>query len=211
MHNSPRRDIDFNGDYMKKALLPLPLILILIFTACSQSQSVNLFQFTENFNRCEGYERIKMSDYLIKDREFTLFLKEDTSDQLLTVEETEEGQIKKIRLTVGKTDDNGKFRAVTDSEAQIYLKNAVNMLSAFSLSEKDVCEKALTGLIPLSGSAFSKTGELTSLWEHFSLVYYSNELCCQLWITDNYLQQPESTSKPVSRPLYGQTANIRED
>ena len=210
-HNQAFPDIEFNGDYMKKLSLPLLISIMFLFTACTQSQSVNLFQFTENFNRQAAYERIKMSDYLIKDRTFTHFLRDEESEFLLTLEENDEGIIKKIRFTVSKTDDMGKSKPVTDKEAEHYFRNAVQVLSAYSLFSQEECGNILRELIPSSGKRFSEIGELTARWEHYSLAYYSNALCCQLWIYDNFIEEPESTSKPVSRPIYGETANIRED
>ncbi len=172
---------------------------------------VNLLHFTDNLNRSLGYEKVKLSDYMISDGEYTLFFNDGTSKFLLTLSENEEGKIKSIRFTINKTDAECNSKAVSDEEAALYYKSAAHILSAFSLFDYSDCEGILSELIPAAGSDFSKTGELTAQWNNFSLVYYSNKLCCQLYATDNYLEEPESTSKPVSRPAYGQTAHIRQD
>lgn len=196
---------------MKKILLPLLLSSTLILTACTSTQAVNLLHFTDNLNRSYGYDKVKISDYFIKDNEYTLFIQEADTEFLLTLSENENGKIEKIRFTIGKTDNTGKTKAITDSEALLFYENALHILSAYSLFEEEECANILSRLLPDSGKAYSKTGELTSLWNNFSLAFYSNGLCCQLYVYNNYLNPPEETSKPVSRPAYGQTANIRED
>lgn len=196
---------------MKKVFVILSVLCIFTLSACAHIEPVNLLHFTDNLNDSYGYGRVSLSDYMIKDGEYTLLLKEGATEFLLTLSENEEGKIKSIRFTVGKTDDKGKFKAISDEAAKLYYENAAHILSAFSMFDYDECAGILSQLIPRSGSDFSKTGELTAQWNNFSLAYYSNGLCCQLYATDNYLEETESTSKPVSRPAYGQTAHIRED
>ncbi len=196
---------------MKKLFLSLLMLCFFAFTACVHTESVNLLHFTDNLNSSYGYEKVRLSDYLIKDDEYILFLEEADTEFLLTLCRGDKDKIKKFRLTISKTDNTGKPKAISDNEAELFYENALHILSAYSLYEKKDCEDILCQLLPESGKDYSKTGELTAAWNNFSLVFYSNELCCQFFVTDNYLEEPEETSKPVSRPIYGQTANIRED
>lgn len=199
------------GDNMKKLVLSVLMLCVFSLTACSHTESVNLFHFTENLNASYGYERASLSDYMIKDGEYTLLFNDRGTQLLLTLFENEQTKIKKFRLTVSKTDNSGKPKVLSDDEAELFFDCALHTLSAYSIKEKADCESILRELLPQSGKDCSKIGELTASWHNFSLVFYSNELCCQFFVTDNYLEAPEETSKPVSRPLYGQTANTRQD
>ena len=67
-------------------------------------------------------------------------------------------------------------------------------MNEFSLYEKDT---------------YSRQGELYKIDEKFSFVYYSDSFVCDFIISDTYLVEEENTEKPVSKPLYGNTTNIR--
>ena len=51
---------------------------------------------------------------------------------------------------------------------------------------------------------FRKKGELTLTRENFYFVYYSDDVTSQLTVYNTYCKKIEETSKPVSKPFYGE-------
>ncbi len=194
---------------MKKATL-LPLLIAfcsLFLSACTPEGYCNILLFTDNLNRINGNKLLSLSSYTVRGDGCKLLLKSEENEILLTAEENERGDLKKIRLTVSKVDEKGNPKPVTPVHGEFYRSEAVKVLEAFTLFEKEKCEETVKKILPLKSEDFSKTGELTLDVEEYHLVYYSNKLCCQFTVTNCYLEQTESTRKPESRPLYGATAN----
>ena len=181
---------------MKKMLsLLLPLILSLFLCGCHQGESVNLLHFTDNLNRIREKEKISLSDYLVDGKAYRLMINAE-APLLLTLEEDEGGKIKKIRLTIGKTDKKGNTVRVSDSDAAYFTRTACEILGAFTFYEKEECESLVKALLPPTGDGFMKTGEATTDKENFHLVCYSNKLCLQFFAVNTYLEETESTTKP---------------
>ena len=171
---------------------------------------MNILLFTDNFNSLSKKEIISLSDYAVKDGCYKVILRENDCRVLLTAEENEKGEIKKIRLTLSKTDENGKQVTLSDSQTAFFIKTVNQALSAFTLFEKEECRELTEKILPLKSNDFSKTGELTMEAENFHLVYYSNKICCQFSATDTFLEKTEPSEKPVSKPLFEVTANISQ-
>ena len=181
---------------MKKLLsLTLTIIMCFSFSACYKADEMNLLMFTDNLNSIEGRNEISLSDFFIVDGSFRLIV-EEASPLLITAEEDENRVLKKIRLTVSKADNKGNIIALTDSEASAFFKQATDILEAFTMYEKQECETLLKDLIPKNASDFSKTGELVTTKDNFHLVYYSNKICSQFFVTNTYYEKIESTTKP---------------
>lgn len=183
-------------------LLPCIISFILFLCSCGHDDTVNLLHFTDNLNKIKGQEEIKLSDYLIDGSTCKLILKEDDALLLLVLDEDENGKIKKVRLTLSKTDDNGIIKEISNQECAFFLKNAAEILSAFTFFEKEECEALLSQFLPQKAADYSKTGELTTEKENFHLVYYSNKICCQFFVSDTFLEKTSVTKKPVSNASY---------
>lgn len=184
-----------------KSFIAFLLILCLLFSlcACNSPQSVNLLLFTDNLNALSGEGEISLSDYLIKGSTYRLLMEKDDCALLLVLMENEEGKIKKVRLTLSKTDDTGNIKAVSEKERLHFFKVATDVLSAFTYFEKEDCEALLFSLLPKSKEAFSSSGELTADRENFHLVYYSNKICSQFIISDSFLEKTPVTQKPENK------------
>lgn len=194
---------------MKKAsLIPVLIALCsLVLSACTPEGHPNILLFTDNLNRINDNRLLSLSSYTVTDNSYTLLLKNGDGAVLLTAEENGNGEIKKIRLTLSKVDQNGDFIAVTPTHGEFFRQEAAKALEAFTLLEKEKCEETVKKILPMKSEDFSRTGELTVDVEEYHLVYYSNKICCQFSITNSFLEKTESTRKPESRPLYGVTAN----
>ena len=181
---------------MKKLFsVMLSLAMCFSFSACCKSGEMNLLMFTDNLNSIEGRKEISLSDFFVLDGCYKLIV-EDGATLLITAEEDENKVLKKIRLTISKADDKGNIRALSESEASAFNKQATDILEAFTMYERTECEDVLKDLIPKNAEAFSKEGELVTEKENFHLVYYSNKICSQFFVTDTYYEKTESTTKP---------------
>ncbi len=169
-------------------------VICLSLSGCYKGEEVNLLLFTDNLNNIKQ-EQISLSDYFIENGSYKLILQGDIP-VLVTAEEAENKVIKKVRLTISKADNNGNIKAVADSEAEFFSKEATDILEAFTMYEKQECEKIISRLIPDNGEDFSKSGELTAEINNFCLVYYSNKICSQFFVVNTFYEEIESTSKP---------------
>lgn len=194
---------------MKKAAV-LPLLLALccsLLCACTPEGYCNLLLLTDNLNRINGNRLLSLSSYTLEDNSYRLILKDADSLVLLTAEENERGEIKKIRLSISKADEKGNLLAVTPNQGEFFRREAAKLLEAFTMLDKEKCEEAVKKILPMKSGDFSRTGELTMDVGEYHLIYYSNKICCQFTVTNSFLEETESTRKPESRPLYGATAN----
>lgn len=198
---------------MKKASVCFFIFLLLtsLLCACAPVGQMNILLFTDNLNSINKDEAVSLSNYTLKDGCYKLlFTNEEGCKVLLTLEENEKGEIKKIRLTLSKTDENGKPITLTDKQTEFYIRKVRQALSAFTLFEEEKCKEITEKILPLKSGDFSKTGELTMETENFHLVYYSNKICCQFSAANTFLEKTEATEKPVSKPLYEMTANVSQ-
>ena len=194
---------------MKKAtLLPLLITLCsLVLSACTPEGYCNILLFTDNLNRINGNKSLSLSGYTVRDDGYKLIIKNESGEVLLTAEENEKGDLKKIRLTVIKVDEKGNTKPITPAHGEFFRSEAAKAMEAFTFFDNEKCAEAVKKILPMKSEDFSRTGELTMDVEEYHLVYYSNKLCCQFTVTNGFLEETESTRKPESRPLYGETAN----
>ncbi len=191
----------------------IPLLFVSLFfittalSACTPVGHPNILLFTHRFSDINE-EEIKISDFMIIDDRYKLLFEKEGFSVLLTAEENEKGEIKKVHLSFAKIDENGKEKAPTDAEAEFYKEKAYQLLYAFTVRDENQCRETAEKILPLKSEDFLKTGELTMNKDNLHLVYYSNKICCRLTVTNTYLEKIEATQKPVSEPLYEVTANI---
>lgn len=194
---------------MKKifSLTVLAVAFSCALTACAPTDYPDIIYFTKKLNSLTG-EQLELSDYRLYSHEYKYIFEKDGACALLVAEENENGKIKKVRLSLSKADENSQIKAITGSEAEFYKEKVCQILSAFTLFEKEKSRGLTEKILPSKSEDFSKTGEYTLDEENYHLVYYSNKICCQFTVTNTYLEKTESTEKPVSRPLYEVTANV---
>lgn len=195
---------------MKKAAVFIFTVFIFTFflSGCAPTGYPNILSFTDSFNRISDDERIALTDYIIIDKSYKLLFEKENFSALLTAETNEKDDIKKIRLSIAKTDNSGKTVIPTDAQAYFFFEKAVQILSSFTHWDKEKCSSLIKKILPSEGKNLLKTGELTLENEKHLLIYYSNEICCQFTVINTFLEKNEATQKPVSRPLFEVTANI---
>lgn len=195
---------------MKKTVIISILIIFCtsLLSACTPTGYSNILLLTDNLNSINKELDLSLESYTLKNNCYKLILSDGNSKALLSAEEDEKGNIKKVRFTLSKTDNNGNFFTPSQEQTDFYKARATEIIEAFTLFEKGQCLEITEKILPLKSDDFSKTGELTMEAENFHIVYYSNVLCCQLTVSDTYLEKTELTQKPVSKPLYEATANI---
>lgn len=197
---------------MKKILLllTLPFLLTATLSACAPVGHPNILLFTRRFSDISRKE-ISVSDFIIIDGDYKHLFEKDGFCVLLTAEKNEKEELLKIHLSFAKIDENGKEKIPTDAETEFYKEKICQAMYAFTVKDEDQCRETAEKILPLKSEDFLKTGELTMDKDNFHLVYYSNKICCRFTVTNTYLEEIESTQKPVSVPLYGVTANVADE
>lgn len=197
---------------MKRILTLFVLSFFLSFalSACSPTGHVNILLFTDKLNDISG-EAVELSDYTITDKRYRLLFEQEGFPVLLTAEENDKGEIKRVNLSFSKVDEKGKALSPEALKPGLYLKRATQMLFAFTLFDEEICAETAEKILPLKSEDFLRTGELTLDYEYFHLVYYSNKICCRFSVTNTFLEKTEVTEKPVSKPFYEVTANIARE
>lgn len=193
---------------MKKILTDILLLIFLFVTlsACAPISHPDIFLFTDRLSKICGDSEIKADGMEVTGNIYRLLLKENQSEVLLTAEKNEKNEIKKVRLSIIKTDNKGKTKAPSQEQTDFYIKKVAEVLEAFTFFEKDRCEDIIKKILPLKGEDLLKTGELTTEADNFHLIYYSNAICCQFTVVNTFLEKTETTEKPVSKPLFDVTA-----
>lgn len=173
------------------------IFLSLIFLcSCSKAESLNLLHFTDNLNKIKKEESVKLEDYYIYKNTLRLLIENGDSPLLLTLEEDENGKIKKARLTISKTDNEGNIKILTEEECSAFFENACEIFSAYTFFDKEESRSTLEKLIPQSVASLTERNEFTSDKDSFHLVYYSNEICSQFIVSNIFLEKPSVTQKP---------------
>lgn len=179
-----------------------------LLSGCVPECHANILLFTDNLNKINPDKKISLTDYIIAEDSYKLILTEKNSRLLLTAETNEKSEIKKIRLTLVKVDEKGKALKITEEDRLFFKRCAEDTLSAFTLCDKNESTLMAEKILPSKSDDFLKTGELNLDYNEFRLVYYSNKISCQLTVINTLLEEIEATEKPVSKPLYGVTANV---
>ena len=187
---------------MKKAffIFMLGSVICFIFTGCSPSGYCNILLFNDRLSEISG-ERLSVEDYTLKDGIFRLIAENEGTRLLITCEENESLQIKKVGVTISKLDENAAEKAPDSNALAFYRQKVAESIYAFTLFDEEKSREIAEKILPLKSEELLREGELTMEAENFHFVYYSNKLCCRFTVTDTYLEKTEETQKPVSKPL----------
>ena len=189
------------------------LLSFSVLTACSQSRFMDLGGFIYNFNRVSDYEIVFEDVYIYNDDKGTvyeIFVGEEKPSVVLKLID-DKGRIKQIRIAMAKVSEKGKT-ALPDAEAvSIFQKTAESTIRAWCNFEEEKAKALMNEFSLFEKTTYTKQGELFKAEDEFRFIYYSDFFVCDLMITDGYLVEEENTEKPVSKPLYGNTTNIRSE
>ncbi len=182
---------------MKTLKISLCFFLVFLFAACSKGEFRSLSSFVSSYNETSN-EKISLTDFIISsDDTYAAFLR---GNVLLSLKEGDSGKTEQCKViitkspgTLPKSEDTEYFRAVL-----------THALIAYCSYEKETAEEIIKSFGLFSGDTFMKSGELTLKRENFYFVYYSDEVTNQLTVYNTYLKKIEETSKPVSKPYYGE-------
>ena len=196
---------------MKISIIKLSVLLLSFsfLTACSQSRFMDLGGFIYNFNRVSD-EKIDFEDVYIyndeSDSVYEIFFGETEVVLKLIVEAD---QIKQVRVAVAKVNEKGEAVNVDTETISTFIKTAENTIRAWCSFDEEKAKALMNGILLYEKDTYSKQGELYKTEYKFSFIYYSDSFVCDFIISDTYLVEEENSEKPVSKPLYGSTTNIR--
>ncbi len=198
---------------MKINLLKLSALLLSfsLLTACSQSRFMDLGGFVYNFNRVSDREIAFEDVYIYNDgvdSVFEIFLGNEKPKVVLKLI-AENDKIKQIRIAMAKVNEKGEANPIDTETVSTFISTAESTIRAWCNFEKEKAAALMNEFSLLEKSTYEKQGELYKTEEKFSFVYYSDSMVCDLIISDTYLNEEENTEKPVSKPVYGNTTNIR--
>ena len=198
---------------MKFNFLKLSALLLSfsLLTACSQSRFMDLGGFVYNFNRVSGEEITFEGVYIYndeKDTVYEIFFGENKPEVVLKLIE-DKGRIKQVRIAVAKINGKGEPVPISPEVVSTFISTAESTIRAWCNFEKEKAQALMNEFLLYENSTYSKQGELYKKEDKFSFVYYSDSFVCDLIISDTYLTEEENTEKPVSKPVYGNTTNIR--
>ncbi len=171
---------------------------------------MNLSLFNDNLCRVQEKNVYSLSDYIIAEGEYKLYIKKSDSKFLLTAQANERSQLERLRLTVSKLNENGNKKSISDSEADLFRQTAKDVLMAYTYFENEKCDEILNSLLPFSGKDFEKTAETRLNCDNYTLIFYSNDIACQLMLSCDFLYEYETTEKPTSKPSFDIT-NLSAD
>ena len=196
---------------MKISIIKLSVLLLSFsfLTACSQSRFMDLGGFIYNFNRVSD-EKIDFEDVYIyndeSDSVYEIFFGETEVVLKLIVEAD---QIKQVRVAMAKVNEKGEAVNIDTETISTFIKTAENTIRAWCSFDEEKAKALMNGFLLYEKDTYSKQGELYKTEDKYSFVYYSDSFICDFIISDTYLVEEENSEKPVSKPLYGSTTNIR--
>lgn len=182
---------------MKKAFFVFTAVLLclVILAGCSASGYSNLLLFTDRLSETSGKE-YSLEDYSVSGSSRFLLMQREGCDVLIRGEEDERSNLRQVSVTLSKVDEKGKGKTVSDSDALFYKSCVQQVIYAFTLFNEEKSRVLAEKILPTKGADLLRTGELTADADNFSLVYYSNGLCCRFTVTDTYLEKTEPARKP---------------
>jgi hypothetical protein len=193
---------------MKPFKIIICFFILLSFASCGKSEFMNLYSFTEIYNKTSR-ESINISDFYFQPEDkhsYTAFLGDEVSEILLTLKSEETDIIEEIRLSLVKERSHSPAATQTD----LFTRTLRNTLSAFCSYTKDETDNIISAFELDNPETFIREGELTLTAGNFHFVYYSTELISQVIIYNTYLHKIEATEKPVSKPYYAEDFIIKE-
>ncbi len=185
---------------MKALKLSLCFFLIFLLCACSKGEFCDLSGLINSYNEVSE-DKISMTDFIFTDNgSYMAFIGEDNNVTLIQVKEDKNKKIKSINVIIPKV-----FGALPDkSDIDAFREILTNTLMAFCSYEKETVNEIITAFGLNDDKAFTKKGELTLKKANYYFVFYSDEVTSQMMISNTYLHKIEETSKPASRPYYGE-------
>lgn len=189
----------------------ISLIVIFPFlTACSSESFMNLSVFI----RCFHSQELETEDFYTEKDEnrnnvFYTFFEEDGSTVMLKLICSSENKIDEVRIYLPKTDENAKVRSITTEDISLFTEITASAIEAFTYYSESDTEKILKEMCLYDKNSYKNEGELTKEKDNFYFVYLSSFLGSEVMIYNTYLKKVEPTQKPESRPMFGDTTNIR--
>ena len=184
---------------MKALKLGLCFFLTVILTACSGGEFRSLSSFIDTYNRTST-EKLALTDFILTDLgSYTAFVGEDDV-VLINLKESNNSKIESIKVIITKSPDTQP----NESDIAAFREVLANSLIAYCSYERETANETIKAFALDVNETFYKKGELTLKKDNYYFVYYSDEVTNQLMIFNSYLTKIEETSKPVSRPFYGE-------
>lgn len=198
---------------MKKTAVLLILVSLMtgIISGCSKNEFMNILRFTDNLNLQKTGDEISLADYIIQDKIYSVPFCEGEERVLLRLVTLEGGDIEEVRMTVAKVDEKGKATPVTEQRKNLFTSSVKRVIMAYTYFSEAETQEVIDGMKLNEINSFSQTGELTFSKGNFHFIYYSTGLASQFMIFNIHLHPIEKTEKPVSRPAFGATTNIRTE
>lgn len=185
---------------MKALKTGLCFFLVLILSGCSKGEFRNLGSFISSYNETSD-NKLSVTDFILTDnKSYTAFTGDADNGILLNVKEGEKDKIESIRVIITKLPDT----LPGESETVHFREVLTHTLIAYCSFDRETAEEIIRVFGLDSNEAFNKKGELTLTRDNFYFVYYSDEVTNQFMLFNTYLTKIEETSKPVSRPFYGE-------
>ena len=182
---------------MKALRLSLCFFLIFLFSACSKGEFRSLSSFINSYNET-ATDKLSFTDFIISaDDTYTAF---PCGNVLLSLREDSSGKIKECKVVIAKHE--GTLPKSEDTE--LFREVLTNALIGYCSYERETAEEILNSFDLGSNATFTEEGELTLHRDNYYFVYYSDKVTNQLTVFNTYLGKTEETSKPVSRPYYGE-------
>ncbi len=180
-------------------------------SGCSKDEFVNVLRFTDNLNGITEKDYIEMTGYTIQNGTYYLPLNENGETVLMALETEEQGYIDEIRLTVQKVNEKGEKDSVTELRKNLFVSSVVKAVMAYTYFSSEKAESIVKEMKLTEISSYMSAGEVTHSEGNFHFVYYSMDLCSMFMIYNIHLHPIEKTEKPISRPAFGHTTNIRTE
>ena len=193
---------------MKIIRIVLCFFIILTFASCGKNEFMNLYAFTESYNKAAD-NKLDISNFYFKKGQkgtYTTFLGDVGNEILLTAKSKNDDIIEEIQISLIKN----KSSPPSDVQTALFRKVLINTIGAFCSYENKQADSIISALTLNDYNTFLKNGELTLKQGNFYFVYYSTDLICQVMIYNTYLHKIEATEKPVSKPYFAEDFIIKE-
>lgn len=200
---------------MKKAVFKISVILMVfsLLSACSSENFMDLSVFI----RCFDYEEELTAEDFIGQKDengnyiFYTFFEEEESTVMLKLICNSENKIDEVRIYLPKTDENAKEKAVTTEDISLFTEVTASAIKAFTYYSDEDAESILKEMCLYEKNSYKNEGELTKEKDNFYFIYLSSYLGSEVMIYNTYLKKVDPTEKPESKPMFGDTTNIRTE
>lgn len=200
---------------MNKRIFGIAAVIVIfsLLTACSTDSFMDLSVFVRLYSIDE---EIEIEDFYAEKDEngnliFYTFFEDNDSDVMLKLFCNSDNKIDEVRIYLPKTDENGNEKAVTTEDISLFTTVVCRSVKTFTGYDTAEAQEILRQMCLYDKSSYTKKGELTKSKDNFHFVYLSDFPGSEVMIYNTYLKETEQTEKPESRPVYGDTTNIREE